>query len=94
MGSITDSLPQLFGAYGASKAAVNYLMRKVHLEEEWLTSMVICPGWTQTDMGDNAAKTIKYGEQAPVPLEVSIKGVVDEVSLQHRKEVAVLRKVY
>lgn len=80
MGSITDIVTKFFGAYGASKAAVNYLMRMVHLEEEWLTSMVICPGWTQTDMGDNAAKSRNFGERAPVPLDVSIKGVVEEVS--------------
>ncbi|KAL7919564.1 NAD(P)-binding protein [Trichoderma austrokoningii] len=86
MGSITDNLPQLFGAYGASKAAVNYLMRKVYIEEEWLTSMVICPGWTQTEMGDNAAKTVKFGEQAPVPLEVSITGVVEEIDGLTRTE--------
>lgn len=81
MGSITDLQPPQFGAYGASKAAVNFLMRKVHAEEEWLTSMVICPGWTQTDMGDGAAKTTKFAEQAPIPLDVSITGVVKEVSL-------------
>ncbi|UKZ97050.1 uncharacterized protein TrAFT101_011820 [Trichoderma asperellum] len=86
MGSITDNIPEKFGAYGASKAAVNYLMRKVHLEEEWLTSMVICPGWTQTDMGDGAAKTTKFGEQAPVPLEVSITGVVEEIDGLTRTE--------
>ncbi|KAH8129207.1 norsolorinic acid ketoreductase [Trichoderma asperellum] len=86
MGSITDNIPEKFGAYGASKAAVNYLMRKVHLEEEWLTSMVICPGWTQTDMGDGAAKTTQFGEQAPVPLEVSITGVVEEIDGLTRTE--------
>lgn len=81
MGSITEIVTDQFGAYGASKAAVNYLMRVVHMEEEWLTSMVICPGWTQTDMGNNAAKSRNIGEKAPVPLDVSITGVVEEVSL-------------
>ncbi|KAM0518055.1 hypothetical protein ACHAPE_004457 [Trichoderma viride] len=86
MGSITDIVTQFFGAYGASKAAVNYLMRMVHLEEEWLTSMVICPGWTQTDMGDGAAKSRNFGERAPVPLDVSIKGVVEEIDGLTRTE--------
>lgn len=96
---MTDNVPQKFGAYGASKAAVNYLMRKVHIEEEWLTSLVICPGWTQTAMGDGAAKTVKFGEQAPVPLNVSINGVVEEVSFQKPRaifspKILVLRKTY
>ncbi|KAM0443808.1 hypothetical protein ACHAO4_010390 [Trichoderma viride] len=86
MGSITDIVTDLFGAYGASKAAVNYLMRMVHLEEEWLTSMVICPGWTQTDMGDAAAKSRNFGEKAPVPLDVSIQGVVEEIDGLKRTE--------
>ncbi|KAL6894800.1 hypothetical protein GGI43DRAFT_429307 [Trichoderma evansii] len=86
MGSISFNVPQKFGAYGASKAAINFLMRKVHNEEEWLTSMVICPGWTQTDMGDGAAKTTKFGEQAPVPLNVSINGVVEEIDGLTRTE--------
>jgi norsolorinic acid ketoreductase len=81
MGSISSDVPALYGAYGASKAAVNFLLRRVHLEEEWLTSVVICPGWTQTDMGNHAAKEQKFGEQAPVPLDVSINGIVEEVSL-------------
>jgi norsolorinic acid ketoreductase len=81
MGSITDIVTDLFGAYGSSKAAVNYLMRVVHMEEEWLTSVVICPGWTQTDMGNDAAKSRNFGEKAPVPLDVSITGVVEEVRL-------------
>lgn len=81
MGSITEIVTDQFGAYGSSKAAVNFLMRVVHMEEEWLTSMVICPGWTQTDMGNDSAKSRNYGEKAPVPLDVSITGVVEEVSL-------------
>ncbi|KAL7907561.1 hypothetical protein GGI35DRAFT_481238 [Trichoderma velutinum] len=81
VGSITqiDQLSQLTGAYGASKAAINYLMRKVHFEEPWLSSLVICPGWTRTDMGNTTAQLAKFDAQAPVPLDVAIRGVVEEV---------------
>ncbi|KPM42966.1 hypothetical protein AK830_g3587 [Neonectria ditissima] len=76
-----DNFPQNAGAYGASKAAVNYLMRKVHYEEPWLASMVICPGWTQTDMGNNGAKQFGFGDSAPLPVDVSTKGVIEELAL-------------
>lgn len=32
------------GAYGASKAALNYLVRRIHFENEWLTAFVAHPG--------------------------------------------------
>ncbi|RFU79390.1 nadp-binding rossmann-fold containing [Trichoderma arundinaceum] len=88
LGSIAEmgNYPQQFGVYGASKAAINYLMRKVHFEETWLTSMVICPGWTQTDMGNAGAKTAKFGEQAPVPLDMSVSGLVQEIDGLTRTE--------
>ncbi|KAJ4854395.1 short chain dehydrogenase domain-containing protein [Trichoderma breve] len=74
------------GAYGASKAAINYLMRRVHFEEKWLTSMVICPGWTQTDMGNTGAQKLNFGETAPVPLDVSVDGVFQEIDEMKRTE--------
>ncbi|UKZ78910.1 hypothetical protein TrVFT333_006656 [Trichoderma virens FT-333] len=81
IGSIAEveAHPAQLGAYGASKAAINYLMRKVHFEETWLTSMVICPGWTQTDMGNTGAQIMKFGDKAPVPLDVSVEGVLQEI---------------
>lgn len=82
LSSITqvDQLSPLTRAYGASKAAINYLMRKVHFEEPWLSSLVICPGWTRTDMGNTTAQMAEVDTQAPVPLDVSVRGVVKEVS--------------
>ncbi|KAL7935819.1 hypothetical protein V8C35DRAFT_333631 [Trichoderma chlorosporum] len=88
VGSIAEieSYPVQMGAYGASKAAVNYLMRKVHFEETWLTSVVICPGWTQTDMGNTGAQKTQFGEKAPVPLDVSIDGIFEEIDGLTRAE--------
>lgn len=36
--------PFIIGAYGASKAALNYLVKKAHLENEWLNAFVMDPG--------------------------------------------------
>jgi norsolorinic acid ketoreductase len=70
------------GSYGASKASINYLMRRLHYEHEGLVALPICPGWTQTDMGNESAATFRKDEGglAPVTLEESIRGVVEEVS--------------
>ena len=66
--------------YGASKAVVNYTMRKIHFENEWLVSAPIAPGWVKTDMGDFAAKIVGM-ESAPQTLEMSVKGLVERVSV-------------
>ncbi|WVQ81967.1 hypothetical protein IAT38_004094 [Cryptococcus sp. DSM 104549] len=58
----------VFGAYGTSKAAVNYLVRNMHFEEPKLTIFSIHPGWCTTDMGNNGAKIMGL-EHAPQTVE-------------------------
>lgn len=41
--------PQL-SPYGASKAALNWFIRRLHEEEDWLTTFVVHPGLVLTDM--------------------------------------------
>ncbi|KAF8172899.1 NAD(P)-binding protein [Pholiota molesta] len=36
--------------YGTSKAALNWVTRKIHFENEWLVAFPQCPGPTETDM--------------------------------------------
>ena len=52
--------PVAMVTYGCSKAATNFLMRKMHYEHERLCVMAIHPGWVSTDMGWYAAETA-YG---------------------------------
>ncbi|KAF2808793.1 NAD(P)-binding protein [Mytilinidion resinicola] len=66
------------GSYGASKASINYLLRKLHFENPGLIALPICPGMTQTDMGAHVA-TAMGREKATVTLEDSVKGVVQEI---------------
>lgn len=77
IGSITDmeSFPVPFFAYGVSKAAANFLVRKLHFENPTLTSMAFNPGWVQTDMGTGAAKSVGM-EDAPMTLDESIGKLV------------------
>ncbi|TKX19851.1 norsolorinic acid ketoreductase-like protein [Elsinoe australis] len=37
--------------YGASKAALNWFVHRLHLEEHWLTAFTFNPGLVSTDMG-------------------------------------------
>lgn len=67
-------------AYGASKAAANYVLRKIHLEHPKLTVFPIHPGWVQTEMGNDGA--VANGlEEAPVTLKDSVDGLVEKVYL-------------
>ena len=74
-----------FFGYGLSKAAANYLVRKLHFENEGkLISQALNPGWVQTDMDNFAAEGAGMTE-APVTFEQAIKDTV-EVFDEARKE--------
>lgn len=59
-----ESYPVPFFSYGVSKAAANYMVRKVAFENPTLVSMALNPGWVQSDMGTGAAKAVGM-EEAP-----------------------------
>ncbi|RDW86898.1 SDR family oxidoreductase [Aspergillus mulundensis] len=68
----------LTGPYGMSKAAGNFLVRKIHAENEHLVTLSIDPGLVQTDLGDRAAQN--YGlKEAPVTLEESVRGITTQI---------------
>ncbi|TVY40494.1 Norsolorinic acid ketoreductase [Lachnellula occidentalis] len=65
-------------AYGMSKAAANYLLRKLGAENTDLSVIAIHPGWIQTDLGNGRA--IAQGlKEAPVKLADSVDGILSEV---------------
>lgn len=80
-----DAPAPLATGYSASKAALNMIFTRIHVENHKshnLTAFVICPGHTQTDMG-NAGARMMGAELAPTKLEDSIEGIlklVDEDS--------------
>jgi NAD(P)-dependent dehydrogenase (short-subunit alcohol dehydrogenase family) len=59
--------------YGASKAALNHMTRTfvAKLGETGLTVLSMHPGWVKTDMG---------GDQAPLDVETSTRGMVEQVT--------------
>ncbi|CAK4034463.1 aflatoxin biosynthesis ketoreductase nor-1 [Lecanosticta acicola] len=70
------------GAYGMSKLAACYLVRKFHFENKWLISFVVDPGHVQTDMGDQGARLMGR-KSAPTTVSDSVRGVfarIDEAT--------------
>ncbi|KAK9390656.1 aflatoxin biosynthesis ketoreductase nor-1-like protein [Lipomyces mesembrius] len=80
LGSITgiDNFPIPDAAYASSKAAINFIARKLHFEHEKLLVVTINPGWVQTDMG-NAGAAANGLAEAPVTLQESVTGIVSKV---------------
>jgi len=84
--SITDmdQFPIPNTAYGASKAALNFITRKLHFEHPDVVIYPIHPGWVQTDMGSPTAKAAGM-EDAPTTLADSIAGVTKNIDDATRK---------
>lgn len=68
------NIPAKVGSYGASKMALNYLVRRVHFENPWLTAWVNDPGFAQSDNGNATARLFGLAE-APVTIEQSVAGL-------------------
>ncbi|KAK4121245.1 NAD(P)-binding protein [Parathielavia appendiculata] len=65
----------MLGSYGASKAALSHLVRRAQFENDWLTAVVVSPGWAQTDMGNAGARLFGM-EKAVVPVKDSAEGII------------------
>jgi NAD(P)-dependent dehydrogenase (short-subunit alcohol dehydrogenase family) len=79
MGSIDDNGSGGYYAYRASKAALNMLNKSlaIDLARNSIISVVIHPGWVQTDMG---------GQGAPLPVSDSVKGILQVIDTLSRND--------
>ena len=77
MGSITDNSGGGSLAYRASKAALNAAVKSlaVDLAGDGITSLLLHPGWVQTDMG---------GSSAPTTAEESVSGMRSVIATADR----------
>jgi NAD(P)-dependent dehydrogenase (short-subunit alcohol dehydrogenase family) len=66
MGSISDNNSGGSYSYRASKAALNMIYKCVSIDEKWLISLLVHPGWVQTRMG---------GEGAPLTTSTSTNDI-------------------
>ncbi|POS68671.1 aflatoxin biosynthesis ketoreductase nor-1 [Diaporthe helianthi] len=71
-----EQIPVYNAAYGPSKAAVHWLTIRINAEEDFLTAFVIHPGFVQTEMGNNAARTALGIEKAALGVDESCDGIV------------------
>lgn len=71
MGSIADNTSGGSYAYRASKAALNAIHQSLRWDHPWLTTLLIHPGWVQTDMG---------GGGANVPVSESARGIWAQIN--------------
>jgi NAD(P)-dependent dehydrogenase (short-subunit alcohol dehydrogenase family) len=78
IGSIDAQEPLPGGAYGASKAASNWLTKALHEQNEadGLIAFALHPGWVQTRAGDFVAKEWGYNGSPPVTVEDSVNGML------------------
>lgn len=76
-GSLLDMPRRNFpnGVYGPSKAALNYITRKMHFVHPEIIAFPLDPGWVRTEMGNAGAKRLGLYE-AEDSIEDSVKGMV------------------
>ncbi|ETI23156.1 hypothetical protein G647_04953 [Cladophialophora carrionii CBS 160.54] len=77
-------LPVENTAYGASKAAVNYVSRRIHYENPYLTAFALNPGWLQTELGNHAARGVGMAA-APVSVQDGVNGMIERIDRATRE---------
>ncbi|KAM0750858.1 NAD(P)-binding protein [Meredithblackwellia eburnea MCA 4105] len=78
--SLGTPVPFLVGAYGASKAAANFLTTKIHQEEPTLTISAIHPG-----IGNAGAIALGL-EKAPQTIDESVTGILKHITEATREK--------
>ncbi|KAI5364212.1 Putative short-chain dehydrogenase/reductase SDR, NAD(P)-binding domain superfamily [Septoria linicola] len=84
-----EALPVPTSVYGTSKAALNYIVRKMHFENEGLVVLAMEPGWVQTEMGKKGAVELGFGDRINellITTEVSVEGMVKVIEGATREE--------
>ncbi|KAI5211463.1 hypothetical protein AUEXF2481DRAFT_76477 [Aureobasidium subglaciale EXF-2481] len=71
--------------YVASKAAVNFIVRKIHFENGKVCSWVLSPGWVRIEMGNHGAESVGM-EIAPVSLDQSVEAILEKIDNATRDE--------
>ncbi|PWY64069.1 putative NADP(+)-dependent dehydrogenase [Aspergillus heteromorphus CBS 117.55] len=73
-----EQVPSLTTAYGMSKVAGNFLVKKIEAENKHLITLSIDPGLVQTEMGSRNAQLVGL-ENAPVTVEDTVRGITTQI---------------
>ena len=78
--------PAPVSPYGSSKAALNWLLRRVHFEEPWLTTFVFHPGLVMTDMAAEVmqGKDLDPKDLGAISVEESVTGMLKTIDSASR----------
>ncbi|KAK3313624.1 hypothetical protein B0H66DRAFT_566644 [Apodospora peruviana] len=76
-GSLNSPLPWPNACYGPSKAASAWFSIKINMEDDWLHSFSLCPGWVHTDLGDGGADVFGVDEETRGKLMISVDDSCD-----------------
>lgn len=78
--------PPVFSPYGASKAALNWLVRRLHIEEPWLTAYVTHPGLVLTDLATGVFQTPEQvAAMGGITVDVSAAGILKTLDQASRE---------
>ncbi|PYH96480.1 NAD(P)-binding protein [Aspergillus ellipticus CBS 707.79] len=82
LATISDAkdIPFPIGAYGASKAAANFLVQKIDFENEGIATLAVNPGSVKTASGNEAARAVGFPEAA-VELHESVDAIVAKIDM-------------
>ncbi|KAI4676553.1 uncharacterized protein J4E88_007471 [Alternaria novae-zelandiae] len=80
-----ESRPFPMAAYGMSKVMLHWMVCKAHFDHPELTAFVLDPGFVQTDMGNEGAKTFGM-EKAFITVEDSANFLVSTIDKATREE--------
>ncbi|KAK7433022.1 hypothetical protein QQZ08_000495 [Neonectria magnoliae] len=76
------------GAYGPSKAALNWLTRALHVQNEGLVAVALHPGWVQTRMGEYSKKEWGFPGPLPETIDGSVQGMLEVIDGATRETVS------
>ncbi|KAK7393957.1 hypothetical protein QQX98_013261 [Neonectria punicea] len=76
------------GAYGPSKAALNWLTRALHVQNEGLVAVALHPGWVQTRMGEFSKKEWGFPGPLPETVDGSVQRILEVIDGATRETVS------
>lgn len=87
VGCVTEMEPLPGGAYGPSKAALNYLTKSLHTQHEadGLVALALHPGWVRTRAGAFVAREWGFPGEPPVSVDDSVCGMLEVIDAATRE---------